>query len=205
LPNIQIRIQNAFSNYLGIDNAKAMRDATIAVIGVQKNALRDLAEFKIEVSEDFKPDKILLNEILTNLGFTQYHKAAKRKDQEALIQLLYQFKTNMIPSLQTTITAAGTPVALITTIINYADTLKNSNVTQETLKGSRKEVSQAGVTEFNAIYTQVISVAKISAKFYKDDKAIKDEFSYAKTIKNLNQPNSKNNNPHPPPPPPPAE
>ena len=182
-----------------------MRDATIAVIGVQKNALRDLAEFKIEVSEDFKPDKILLNEILTNLGFTQYHKAAKRKDQEALIQLLYQFKTNMIPSLQTTITAAGTPVALITTIINYADTLKNSNVTQETLKGSRKEVSQAGVTEFNAIYTQVISVAKISAKFYKDDKAIKDEFSYAKTIKNLNQPNSKNNNPHPPPPPPPAE
>ena len=41
--------------------------------------------------------------------------------------------------------------------------------------------------ELNAIYNQVISVAKISAKFFKDNKAIKDQFSYAKGLSNLNQ------------------
>jgi hypothetical protein len=182
LPNIKTRIKNAFSNFLGIDSAQQMRDATQIVTDIQKNALNDLAEFKVQIMEDFKSNKKHRDEILNRLGFTAHHKPAQAKSQESLIELLLSFKTNMTAVLQKEITKAGTKAALITAIIGYADVLRSSNITQETSKGSRKEVSQAGVTEFNAIYTQVISIAKISAKFFKDDKAIKDEFSFSKAM-----------------------
>jgi len=187
LPNLKIRVNNAFPNFLGIDNALQMRDATQIVLGIQKNALRDLAEFKVQIMEDFKNNKTRRDEILNRLGFTQHLKSAQGKDQEALIELLLQFKKNMTAALQTEITTAGTSVTLITATIAYADVLKNSNITQETLKGGRKEISQTAVAEFNIIYTQVISIAKISTAFFKNDKAIKPKFSYAKTLKSLNQ------------------
>lgn len=195
-PNLKTRIADAFSNYLGIDNAQQMRDATQIVTGIQQNATRDLAEFKIQVEEDFKKDKKRLKEILTRLGFTAHHKTAQRGDQEAMIELLLQFKKNMTTTLQNEITAKGTALNLITAIIGYADTLKNSNITQETMKGSRKIITQEAVTEFNEIYNQVISVAKIAAKFFKGDKAKQDLFSYKKGLENLNQ--TRNTPPQPP-------
>jgi hypothetical protein len=187
-PDLKTRIENAFSNYLGIDNAQQMREATQVVTDIQANALRDLAEFKVQLMEDFKTKKNRRDEILTRLDFTSHHKEAQNKDQEALIQLLLSFKKNMTPALQTEITSAGTSTTLITAIILYADVLKNSDINQETMKGSRKVISQTAVKEFNEIYNQVISIAKISANFFKDDKAIKEKFSFAKTLKNLNRP-----------------
>lgn len=196
-PALKTRIDNAFTNILGVDNAQQMRTATQVVLGIEANALPALSEFKIQLMEDFKNNKTRRDEILTNLGFTSHLKAAQQKDQEALIQLLLSFKLNMTATLKTEITNAGTALATITTIIGYAQVLKDSNITQETMKGSRKVITEAGVKEFNEIYTKVISVAKISANFFKTDKAIQDKFSYSKTIKNLNHP-PKNNPPAPP-------
>jgi hypothetical protein len=186
-PNIQTRIDTAFSDFLGIDNAKEMREATAVVTGIQKNALKDLAEFKVQIVEDFKSNKKRRDEILNRLGFNAHLKPAQKNDQEALIELLLQFKKNMTTPLQTEITNAGTSAALITAIIGYADVLKNSNISQETFKGSRKTISATAVTEFNAIYNAVISIARISFKFYKGDKAMQDKFSYKKTVKALNR------------------
>lgn len=187
LPNLKTRIDNAFSDILGIDSAKDMRDATQVVSGIQTNGLRDLAEFKVQIIEDFKENKKRRDTILTTLGFTAHLKDAQSKDQEALIELLLKFKKNMTTALQTEITNAGTAVALITAIIGYADVLKNSNITQESLKGSRKTITATGVKELNAIYNAVISVAKISFKFFKDDKALQAQFSFNKVKSHLNQ------------------
>lgn len=188
LPNLKTRIDNAFSDFLGIDNAKELREQTQILLGIQKNAIRDLAEFKVQIEEDFKADKPRLKEILTQLGFTAHHKDAQNHDQEALIELFLKFKKNMTAPLQTEIVNAGTPLALIQTIIGYANTLKNANITQETFKGSRKVITQTAVTEFNAIYSQIISIARISANLSKGNQAIQDKFSYTKTLNNLNQP-----------------
>lgn len=198
LPNLKTRIENAFPNFLGIDNAQAMRDATQVVLGIQKNALRDLAEFKVQIMEDFKSNKKRRDQILTVLGFTQHLKDAQKNDQEALIELLIKFKKNMTTQLQNEIVAAGMSVTIITAIIGYADVLKNSNITQETLKGSRKTISATAVKELNEIYSIVISIAKISAKFYKGDKAMMNKFSYAKTLQALNQTREKENGAPPP-------
>lgn len=191
--DIQTRIDRAFSDFLGIDNAKLMREATQIVLQIQARALPLLAEFKIQITEDFtNPRK---NEILNQLGFTQHHKAAQQRDQEALIELLYKFKTNMTPALQTEITSAGTDLGTITDIISLAQQLKESDVSQEALKGGRKEISAAGVTEFNAIYKTVISIAKISAKFFIKDKPKAQAFSYSRNLKALNAPPQPTPNP----------
>lgn len=174
-----------------------MREATQILLNLQTKALKDLAEFKVQVMEDFKTNKPRRDEILNKLGFTAHLKKARNQDQEALIELLLKFKQNMSAALQTEITNAGTSVTLITAILAHATVLNNSNITQETLKGSRKAISQAGVTEFNAIYAQVISIAKIAASFFKEDKAIKEKFSFSKTVKTLNnQPSNPSNTPN---------
>lgn len=180
------RIQNAYPEFLGIDSAKELRAATQKVNELQSIALNKLAEFKVQILEDFKSEKARLDEMLKSLGFTQFHKKAQRGDQEELIQLLFQFKDNMSPDLKAEIIGKGTAEAIIDEIISYADVLRALNIDQETLKGSRKEITQAAVTEFNAIYNEVISVAKIAAKFFKEDKAVQEQFSYNKVRKNLN-------------------
>jgi hypothetical protein len=163
-----------------------MREATIVVTTLQEKALRDLAEFKIQVEEDFKANKKRRDEILKQLGFSVHHKPAQNKDQEALIELLLKFKKNMTPKLKKEITDKGTSETIINTIISYANTLNKENITQETLKGARKNVTQGVLKEFNEIYNEIITIAKLSAKFYKDNPAVKQKFSYSRTIKTLN-------------------
>jgi hypothetical protein len=183
---IKTIIDDAFLNILGIDNAKERRQATQTLNGIQKIALKDIAEFKVQLDVDFSSNKIRLKEIHTELGFSAYLKKAQQRDQEALVSLLYTFKQNMTIDLKAEITAAGTDAPIITAISAYAQTLKDANITQETFKGSAKELTQEGIIALNAIYNKVIGIAKIAYKFYKDDKAIRDEFSYSKTIKKLN-------------------
>ena len=198
LPDLKSRIENAFPNILGIDNAQAMRQATAVVRSIHDKALIDLAEFKVQIVEDFKSDKLRRDEILNTLGFTAHHKGAQKKDQEALVELLIKFKINMTAVLNAEIIAAGMFPGTIATIIGHADNLRDSNINQETLKGNRKTISANGVIELNAIYNTVISVARISANFFKTDPAMKDKFSYAKNKDILNGGSS----PTPPPTPP---
>lgn len=185
---LEIRIDNAFKNYLGIDNAKAMRAATKIVLSIQTLALILLAEFKVQIEEDFKNDPEKRDEILTVLGFTAHLKDAQQRDQEALVELLMKFKKNMDSLLQTEITGKGMALQTITDIIAQADVLNNANITQETLKTSRPEISAAAVTEFNEIYSATISIARIAYKFYRDNKEKQDLFSYNKTLSRLNRP-----------------
>ena len=186
--DLKTRIDNAFSKYLGIDSASDQRKATQTVTQIQTVALEDLAELKIQIEEDFKSDKVRRDEILKTLGYTDYHKQAQSKDQEALVQLLYRFKANLTAELKSEITAKGTDEATLDRISSYADQMASANITQETLKGSSKLITEEAVTEFNAIYDEVISVAKIARNFYKGDPAKQDEFSFNKIRKKLNAP-----------------
>ncbi len=184
--NIKTTINNAFSNYLGLDSSKGRRLATQALYAIQNSALKSISEFKVQIDVDFSSNKERLKEIHTQLGFSSYLKKAQKKDQEALVSLLFTFKTNMTSSLLAEITSAGTDAAIIYTISDFAQTLKDANVTQETFKGTVKELTQEGVIALNAIYNQVISVAKIAYKFYNDNHAVRDEFSFSKNLRKLN-------------------
>jgi hypothetical protein len=184
--DLKAKTDNAVQTYLGVDSAKDLRQATQALTGIQKQAIKDLAEAKVQISEDFKSNKTERDEILKQLGFTTYHKDAQKGDQEGLINLLFQFKTNLTPALKNKIIAKGTAQILLDTITGYADTLKNADVSQESYKGSKKTITAAALKEFNEIYDNIISICKIAGKFYKDQPALQDQFSYSKVAKKLN-------------------
>lgn len=189
--DIKTRIETATQTYLGVDSAKELRSATQAIYSIQKAALDRLSELKVQIIEDFKKDKVRRDELLNQLGFKTHHANAQNDDQEALIDLLFQFKTNMTASLKTEITAKGTAEETIDEIISFADSLINANVNQETFKGQRKTITADTIKEFNEIHAQIISIGKIAARFYKDNPAVKEQFSFRKVSKTLNHsPNS---------------
>jgi hypothetical protein len=183
--NIKARIENATQAHLGVDSAKDLRQATQSLTAIQKVALSALSECKVQIVEDFKKVKIRRDEILNQLGYKAYHGKARKEDQEALINLLYQFKTNMTAALMAEIVEHGTAAETINEIIGYADGLINANISQETFKGLRKDITAAAVTEFNEIYNEVISIGKIAARFFKDKPAKKDLFNFSKVARAL--------------------
>ena len=177
----ETRIDTLLQTYLGIDSAKDLRNATQALKVIQANALKVLGDVKVQIEEDFIKTKVRQKELLNTLGFaTYYTEASSNKSQEALVNLLFQFKKNMTAAIKTEITAKGTAAAQIDEVISYADALNNANVTQETFKSNRPTITEEAVKAFNDIYTDVKSIAKIAARFFKDQAAIKDTFSFTK-------------------------
>jgi len=180
---VRARIDSAFPNILGVDSAKKLREKTAQVNTIMKNANSDLSLFKVQLETDFKPNKPRLNEIMTQLGFQQHYSAAKKNNQSDMVELLYKFKTNMSPELQSEISDAGTDTGLITGILAYAEDFSKANVNQESLKGGRKELTMENLAELNAIYNQVIGIARIARSIFKDSYPIRDQFSYSKILK----------------------
>ena len=103
--DLKTQIQNTTDTYLGKDAAQQMRQATQIVLAIQAQTLNDLAEFKVQIEQDFKSNPTQKTEILTQLGFKTYHKLAQKGDQEGLVNLLFQFKTNLNPTLNAEIVA----------------------------------------------------------------------------------------------------
>ena len=184
--NLKTRNENVIQKHLGVDGAKELRQSTQVLLGIQKQALKHLGDVKLQIQEDFKKDPPRRTEILKQLGFTTHLKDAQNKDQEALISLLYMFKENLTAGLRAEIEEKGTDKATLNAIVGYADALKNANVTQETFKSSKKTITAEAIADFNSIYDDVITVCKIAARLYSDKPYLKDQFSYAKVVKALN-------------------
>jgi hypothetical protein len=184
--DIKTQIDLATQTYLGMDTAQTLRQSTQQIYNIVATAYADLAEVKVQIEEDFKDDQIQKNEILNSLGYTPYFATARNKDQEALINLLFQFKTNLSPILAAKIVAKGTAQASLDSIIAYADQLKDADISQEGNKAQRKVMTEEAITEFNNIYDKVISITRIAAKFYKNNPVLSDQFSFSKVVSRMN-------------------
>lgn len=179
------RIDNAIETHLGIDAKKDLRNATANLASIQVPAKRDVSYFKTQIDEDFKKETSKRDEILKTLGFTKHLRGVQKGNQESLIQLLYLFKTNLTETLRQEITAKGINSALIDNIIGYADTFKQANVTQESLKGSTKEITHEVADVFNTIYDEVIGICKKASNYYQYEPLKKEQFTFAKALSNL--------------------
>ena len=183
---LSAKIDDAIENYLGVDSKQELRDATNTLTAIQTPALHNVSFLKTQLEIDFNDDKKKLKEILKHLGFNTYLKAAQKKDQEALIQLLYSIKKNLSGKLKEEITLKGTNPALLEKITSYADELKKANISQETLKETTKSISDDAKNAFNEIYDEVIGICKIASVYYQYDNLKKELFIFSKAIKNMN-------------------
>jgi methyltransferase-like protein len=101
---------------------------------------------------------------------------------------LAKFKTNLTAEVKAEITASkDIKATVIDSIIGYANTFSNENITQETYKSNSKNITAEGVTELNAVYTAVVTdFSKLVLDFYKKKKsAKKDLFSYTAIVKTV--------------------
>jgi len=178
----QARIDAAVNKYIGVDTAKDLRNATAALRGIQKQALDILALLNVQITEDFKKTPERRDELLNTLGFKDYYRDASSKNQAALIKLLFKFKQNIDATTKAEIVAKGTAEADITAVIGFTDALQAANVKQESFKTQRPTITAEAITEFNDIYDDVIAIAKIAAKIYKDNPTVKASFSYSKVL-----------------------
>lgn len=180
------KIDDAIENYLGVDKKKELRSATSKLSAIQMPALRDVSFLKTQLEVDFSADKTKLKEILKQLGFNDYLKQAQKKDQEALIQLLFKIKSNLTDSMRSEIISKGLSSELLDRIIGYAGQLKDANVSQETFKEVTKETSGEIAEIFNRIYDEVIGICKIASNYYAYDELKKELFTFSKVVSNMN-------------------
>lgn len=183
--DLKTKIDSTIKNNLGVDNAKELRKLTSSMKTLQKQAQTALAEFKVQIDMDFKKEPQQRDEIMNLLGFKDYLKAVQKGNQEALINLLYQFKTNLDKDLKNDINIKGMNRDAIDVILNFADNVKDTNVSQEKAKSGKKTTTTSYIAEFNNIYDEVIAISQIASKFYKDNPTLKEQFSFKKVAKAL--------------------
>ena len=200
ITRLENRIDKAITDYLGLDIKQSQRLATQRVYELQEEALKKLSFFKINIEADFSKDEERLNFLLTNLGFNAHYKLAQTRNQEALIQLLQQFRLNMTTELRAEITKKGTSQVLIEGIKSLATPLQEADVSQETLKASTKGITEEAQTEFNAIYDEIMNICKICSKLFENETVIKEKFTFSRVLTNLGVNSSRstsNNNAEP--------
>jgi len=183
--NLQAKIQETNTEFFGLDGAKHLREATALINALQVAALKDLGFLKVQIEEDFKKDKAFVASVLKTLGFADFYRNAQMRSQEALVQLLFQFKQNLTDQLKNTLVGGGTNAVLLEGLVDKAENLRKANVNQEVFKGDRKSSTQEATIRFNDIYEEVISICKIATKIFKDNAVLKDQFSYAKNLQTL--------------------
>lgn len=183
--DLETRISNAVTTFFGKDFASKLRNATELVTSLQKEALEDLSFLKLVIEERFRKEPAFVEKTLKELGFDGYFKSAKNRSQEALVQLLAQFRQHITEEVKAKIVAAGGQAALIERILAKSNELLAANVSQEVFKDSRKGDTQEALTQFNDLYLEVIGIAKIAARVFKDNANLKDKFNYTKHLKAL--------------------
>jgi hypothetical protein len=139
---------------------------------------------KTQINVDFRNDPVKRNNILTKLGFG---KNSSHPSQTVLIAHLTTFKRNLTPELSSEITSAGLPANILTDIVNMAGSVDQANTLQETLKGSAKEGTDHMIGELNALYEEIIGICKIASNYYKNNPAKKEQFTFARILKNLGE------------------
>jgi len=181
--NLKNRIDEAGTKYIGIDYRADLRNATRDLLALQKDALEKLGLLKTQLEINF--DKKRYNEFLSRFGFDAHYRKAYKNDQEALINLLMQIRKNLKESVKAEITAKGIAASLLDDLVAAADATKQANISQEALKSATIGDSYEAVTEFNAIYNEIMAICKVARRVFKGNPDIKSAFSFAKVLKAL--------------------
>lgn len=178
------KIGNAL-DILGINTKTEQTTTTRRLVTRQTQALDHLTTFKIQAEVDFEDDPDTMTLIEDGLGFSKLYSSAKSGSQEALIELLTNFKTNMTPELRQKIEAAGTDGAIIDELIGMRDEINDMNIKQETLKGSTPKKTALNIKEMNEIYKQVIGICKIAPRLLPDVPTAAEDFSFSRILSRL--------------------
>lgn len=182
---VKAKIDELTESRFGKDVASQLRKATALLNGMQKEALDELSMFKSILETQFPKEPAFVEESLKVLGFTSHYRAARTRSQESLVLLLAKFRQQMTEELKSKILAKGAQPSLIEGLLAKGNELYIANVSQEVFKDHKKEDTQENILQFNELYREVIGIAKLASRVFKDKPALKDKFNYTKHLKAL--------------------
>jgi len=163
------------------------KNATLLVDQVMLQVKDLLLDFRAGIKANFRKDKARINFMMQSLGFEKYYDAVEKKSQEATVGLLFTFNEN-IPQFKQEIIDKGTNPQLITDICDHAKTLQNADITQESLKGVSKILTETQQQELNDIYDEVMSICTDGKFIFRNDPAQKELFSFDRIVSRLTKP-----------------
>ncbi len=180
----------AITTIIGADNARQMREATITLMGMVKPAVNALQKVKVslEAAVQNTTDR---EKYLTALGFNSqdWKKAHEGSDQESLVVSLNRYKTNLDSDTREFLTSAniGMSATRLDAPRAFAETLQNANVTQETFKMLRKELTAGEHAVLNELYGRLAFICRIG-KIVFADSIKKENYQYTTILKRLDNP-----------------
>ena len=184
--DLQADIAKSMGRLLGTDKAKILRQKTQEVYSVQTEALPTLQFVKDRIDAKYKEDTARHNEILFTLGYNTYLLAARKGDQEALVQLLFRYQQNMTKDLKDELKLKGIPETKLDAPMAFAKIMHDANTAQEFEKEQKVQISDELQQEVNALYARVIDICKLGFTSFKGDPIKQRLFSYGHLIKTLN-------------------
>jgi hypothetical protein len=196
LTDIRGNITGILEDNFGIDATASLKEVTANLIIKEAAAKTALQQVKTQVEVDFGKDKTTCDHYLTVLGLNKV-KSIKNASQDATIEMLVAFTTNLTPAIEADLTAAGLPPATIATIKTLSTELYQINTIQEKAKVGSKETTATLNTQLNAVYDEVISIAKIASSLLTEKLDI-EKFSYTRALKQMGHHPSKKKKPTPP-------
>lgn len=171
-------INNALQKYLGVNSHTQVKEATQVIRNIAKASINDLGLFSVQFLSDFKKERDRKNLIYSTLGFTKSWRKAQTKNNTALIELLLTFQNNLTPEIESEITAKGLRLARINSVLAHADTLRQANITQESLKGIAKVQTAQAKAVFDNIYEESIKLCTLGRQLFRTEKARRAMFSF---------------------------
>lgn len=178
--NLVNKIDSVIEKYLGLDKKQTQKIATSTLYEISTNAIRDVSFLKKQIEVDF--DKKTCLKIFDAIGMPNSLEIINKGSQEELIQLLFSLKKGLTPKLKAEIVAKGTNPVLIDKLIQYADSLKDAEISQSVLKSTTKVISEEAVVAFNDIYSEIIGICKIASTIYQDNSAKKQLFVFSNYV-----------------------
>ena len=169
---------------LGMNPNEEKLDATLELNNMIEPALKDLGITRKMIQVKF--NKKEARQIFYKLGYDDYGKRAFLGDQEHLINLHYAFREGMTETLKTRITATGINPVIIDRIISRTDELYDANVRQEGAKVTARAMNNETIDFCNELYKEVIGICKIAYSFYSRNPEKRSQFSFSRTIRNMN-------------------
>lgn len=181
---LNTRIDNVASEYLGVNTRNELFNSTSQLNGSLSSLIDKLVTFKKNIEVDFKRSPEY-NTIMAELGLNNIN--IHNLTQTEIIALVTNLKRKLTPELIAKLTSKGMPAALPTGIVSKAEEILNLNNQQEKLKGKTKEVTGTMLTEMNALYEDIMKICKLASDYYKKDPVKKSMFTFTKVMKNMGE------------------
>ncbi len=181
------RVAAAARNIIGANSITALKTATTAVKQQSATYRKDLSLIALQITEDYRKEPARRDELLSSLGIGLHpYEAVHTGDQEALSTVLFRFGKGLTEEVKKELTGKGIGAVRLNRLQEAAVAFQKANSGQEGAKSTRPVLTGTAITTLNDLYADVMSVAKIAARLFSENKPLKARFVYSKILKGIN-------------------